>query len=323
MDLWTISDLATPWCVHVAATLRVANHIDAGHTAIADLAAAAGADPEYLGRVLRQLVGKGMFEEPRPSHFALNALSRELLGDVSGFDLDGFGGRMANAWPTLLRAVRTGKPAYQEAFGRPFWQDLEAHPNISASFDQLMHQGHGTPDPHVLVDPQAWSEIKIVVDIGGGTGALLAEILRAQPAITGILVDLPHTVQGAPEVFAAAGVADRAKTSGQSFFDPLPPADLYVLKSVLVDWPDAEARAILARCAEAARLRPAARVVVFTNSGPGQPASPDLLMLVLVGGKDRSIEELRALGSEAGLTLRAVGRQPTGKYLVEFVPTVK
>jgi hypothetical protein len=322
MDLWTLSDLATPWCVHVVATLRIANHIEAGHTSVAGLAAATQSDADYLGRVLRHLLNKGLFEEPQPGHFALNDLARGLLGDVSGFDLDSFGGRMANAWSTLLTAVRTGKPAYHEAFGRPFWQDLEANPKISASFDQLMsYAGHGTPDPNVLPDPEAWNEIKTVVDVGGGTGALLAEILRAHPGVTGTLVDLARVVDGAKQIFAAAGVSDRANAIGQSFFDPLPAgADLYTLKSVLADWPDQEARSILARCAEAARSS-GGRIVVFTNTGPGQPAAPELLMLLLLGGKDRAIEELRQLGSQAGLDFRSLWRQPSGKYLVEFVPS--
>jgi len=325
MDLWTLSDLATPWAVHVVATLRVANHIEAGHTAIADLARAAKADPEYLGRVLHHLVSKGLFAEPQPGVFALNELARGLLGDVSGFDLDSFGARMAHSWGTLLSAVRTGKPAYHEAFGLPFWDDLAAHPKLAESFNQLMsYAGHGTPDPNILIDPADWAGIKTVVDVGGGTGALLAEILRAHPHVHGTLVDLPGTVAESRAVFEAAGVAGRATLVGQSFFDPLPAgADVYTLRKVLGDWPDTEARAILARCADAARRTdgtPSGRVVVFTEAGPGESGGAELLMLVLLGGKGRSADELQVLGREAGLEMRATGRQASGKVLVEFVP---
>src|SRR4051794_31391435 len=146
MSIWDLTDLCTPWCVHVAATLRVADRIAAGHADIADLAALCGADRDSLHRVLRHLVSKGMFEEPEPGHFALTEMARELLSPSTmlGLDLDGFGGRMANAWGTLLSAVRTGKPAYHEAFGRPFWDDLESNPPIAAEFDALMGvPGHG------------------------------------------------------------------------------------------------------------------------------------------------------------------------------------
>src|SRR4051812_31367902 len=120
MDLWEMTDLCTPWCVHVVVTLRVAEHIAAGKGDIGELAEAAGADRESLHRVLRHLVGKGLFEEAAPGQFALNDLARELMSDGAriGFDLDGFGGRMAHAWSTLLSAVRTGRPAYHEVFGR-------------------------------------------------------------------------------------------------------------------------------------------------------------------------------------------------------------
>src|SRR5205807_9479108 len=134
---------------------------------------------------------------------------------------------------SLRRAVRTGAPAYHTLFGRPFWEDLEAHPEIAASFDALMGPaGHGVPDPEVLVTG-GWESVRTVVDVGGGTGALLAAILRARPMVRGTLVDLPRTVARAGEVFRAAGVAERVTVSAQSFFDPLPPgADLYLLKSV-------------------------------------------------------------------------------------------
>lgn len=322
MDLWGLSDLCTPWCVHVVATLRIADHIVAGNTEIDKLAAVSGADRDSLYRVLRHLVSRGLFEEPAPGRFALNEAARALLEDQVrlGLDLDGFGGRMAHAWGTLLSAVRRGRPAYHEAFGRGFWEDLDAHPDIAASFDALMGPvGHGVPDSHVLADPADWESVRTVVDVGGGTGALLAEMLRTRPEVRGTLVDLPRTVARSSEVFQAAGVADRVTTVGQSFFDPLPGGgDLYILKSVLNDWPDREATAILRRCAEAAR--PSGRVVVFTGAGPGEDASPALLMMILVGGRERTLDEFREMAREAGLEVRAAGRQPSGRVVVECRP---
>src|SRR5262249_21149895 len=144
--------------------------------------------------------------------------------------------------------VRTGEPAYHTIFGRPFWDDLDANPEVAASFDALMGPlGHGTPDPEIpLAD--GWDSVKTVVDIGGGTGALLAEILRARPGACGILVDLPRAIAHSSETFEAAGVSGRVTTSAQSFFDPLPTgADLYLLKNVLADWPDRDALALLRR----------------------------------------------------------------------------
>jgi 2,7-dihydroxy-5-methyl-1-naphthoate 7-O-methyltransferase len=322
MNFEELSDLCTPWCVHVVATLRIADHIAAGTTHIDSLATASGADRDSLYRVLRHLVSRGLFEEPSRGRFALNEVARALLEQPVrlGLDLDGFGGRMAYAWGTLLSAVRTGKPAYHEVFGREFWDDLDAHPDIAAGFDALMGPaGHGVPDPEVLPNPADWKFIKTVVDVGGGTGALLAEVLRSRPNLHGTLVDLPRTVARSSEVFQAAGVADRATSVAQSFFDPLPAGrDLYILKSVLHDWPDREATAILKRCAEAAR--PSGRVVVFTGTGPGEDASPALLMMILVGGRERTLDEFREMAREAGLEVGVVGRQPSGRTVVECRP---
>jgi len=322
MELWEFADLATPWCVHVVVTLRVAEHMAAGHSAIAELAACAGANRDALGRVLRHLVERGFFEEPEPGRFTLNDAARTLLDPSArlGFDLEGIGGRMAHAWSTLLGAVSTGKPAYHEVFRRPFWEDLDANPAVAATFDALMSPaGHGPADPRVLLHPEDWESVRTVVDVGGGTGALLAAVLRAHPHLAGILVDLPRTVARSAEVFQDAGVADRATAVGQSFFDPLPAgADLYLLKSVLCDWPDEEAVAILRRLAQAAQ--PAGRVVIVSGVNPAERASPELLMLVLVGGKDRTLEEFRHLAEGAGLAIQEAGRTPSGRFVVECVP---
>jgi SAM-dependent methyltransferase len=323
VNVWALSDLCTPWCIHVVATLRIADHLAAGKTRIDDLAAASGTAADSLHRVLRHLVGKGVFEEPAPGQYVLNEPAHALLDSSArlGLGLDGIGGRMAHAWGTLLHAVKTGAPAYHTVFGLPFWEDLQAHPDIAASFDALMGQaGHGNPDPEVQLTG-GWESVRTVVDVGGGTGALLAAILRVRPTVRGTLVDLPQTVARSDEVFQAAGVADRVTAVGQSFFDPLPVgADLYLLKSVFNDWPDPEALALLRRCAEAAR--PAGRIVILNGVSPdsGNGPSPALLMMVLVGGRERSLAEFRELARAAGLTVQAAARQPSGRFVVECRP---
>ncbi len=252
VDLERMLDLTTPWCLRVAATLRIPEHIAAGRAGIAELAAAAGCDRDALHAVLGHLVSQGVFTEESPGRFACNRAA-EQLAESSFLDLDGIGGRMAQTWGTLLDYVRTGQPAYQQVFGRPFWEDLAAHPPIAAEFDALMGPaGHGVPDFDIELS-YGWESVRTVVDVGGGTGALLASLLRRHPQARGILVDLPGTVARSGEVIESFGVADRVTVAGQSFFDPLPAgADLYLLKSVLNDWADEPTVAILRRCAEAA-----------------------------------------------------------------------
>ena len=181
VDLEQMLDLTTPWCLRVAATLRIAEHITAGHTDIGALAAAAECDRDALHAVLGHLVSQGVFTEDSPGRFSCNQAAEGLAEAHRFIDLDGIGGRMAHTWGTLLDYVRTGQPAYEKVFGRPFWEDLAAHPRIAADFDALMGPaGHGVPDYDIELT-EGWDAVRSVVDVGGGTGALLASLLRRHP----------------------------------------------------------------------------------------------------------------------------------------------
>lgn len=321
-DIDTLTDLQTPWCVHVVATLRIAELIDHGVTDVSALAEQSACDAGALQAVLLYLVGKGVFVQPAPGTFALNDSARGLLdpGRRLGLDLDGIGGRMAFAWGSLLAYVRTGRPYYQELFGLPFWEDLQANPEIGESFDALMGPaGHGAADTEVLVNHD-WESIRSVVDVGGGSGTLLAAILRDHPGLRGTLIDLPSTVARSDEVFRSVGVSDRVKAIGQSFFEPLPPgADLYILQKVLSDWPDLEALLILRRCAEAAH--PNGRIVIIIGGvSPDETSNALVIEMILVGGKNRTLVEFQELANQASLAVRATGRQPGGRFVLECAP---
>ena len=320
VDLEQMLDLATPWCLRVAATLRIPEHIAAGHVGIADLAAAAGCDADALHAVLGHLVSQGVFIEESPGRFACNQAA-EQLASVPFLDLAGIGGRMAHTWGTLLDYVRSGVPAYQQVFGRPFWEDLAVHPAIGAEFDALMGPaGHGVPDYDVELS-DGWDTVRTVVDVGGGTGAMLASLLRRHPQARGILVDLPGTVARAGPLLESLGVAGRVTVEGQSFFDPLPfGADLYLLKSVLNDWPDEPTVAILRRCAEAARTSQATIAVLGGVAADETPRSLGIDMLV-AGGKTSTLSQFTELASLAGLDVIAARTQSSGRYVVECRPS--
>lgn len=227
---------------------------------------------------------------------------------------------MALAWGTLPTYVRTGAPGYHEVFGRGFWEDLAANPEIGASFDALMGpEGHGPANPDILAG-EDWQSVGSVVDVGGGTGTMLAAILTAHPGIRGTLVDLPSTVTRSAETFAAAGVADRVTTVAQSFFEPLPAgADLYLLQKVINDWPDPESVAILRRCATAAS--PGGRVVVMGGVAPqNRPTTTLTEEAVLIGGRERTVAEFRELAREGGLDVVAADLAPSGAFVVQCRP---
>ena len=272
--LGPLMDLVTPMALRVAATLRLADFIPDDGTgdgaAISDLAERAGADPEALARMLRHLVAHGVFAEPRPGRFAANQTAAMLRTGQPGavwLDLDGFGGRMDLAFTGLAHTVRTGEPAWEQVFGLPFWDYLDANPAISASFDATMAVDGGNID---VAERYDWAAVRHVADIGGGTGTLIAEVLQRNPGLRGTLADLPETAARARQYLAGLGLDGRCEVVGQSFFDPLPPgADAYLLNRVIHDWDDAAATAILRRCAEAAGGT--GRVLVVESHGsPGR-----------------------------------------------------
>lgn len=319
-----VIDLVTPMAVRTAATLRLADVMIEGPVAVDQLAWRTRSDPDALARLLAHLVCQGVFIEPAPGVFGLNDLGTLLRSDHPGgmqvsLDLEGFGGQMDLAFTALLHTVRTGKPAWETVFGTPFWEHVAA-PGVSASFDAAMNAGA----EYAADDAKGydWSVAEHVVDVGGGSGALLAAILEAHRRLRATLVDLPDTVERGREHLAASGLDERCTFVGQSFFDVLPiGGDVYVLNSVLHDWDDEDATAILSRCAEAAGDR--GRVVVIEESGDQSKNGADfaemnLRMLVLCGGRERSVDEFVALAAAAGLTVTDTNMTPLGQMVIEL-----
>jgi 2,7-dihydroxy-5-methyl-1-naphthoate 7-O-methyltransferase len=334
--LGPLMDLVTPMALRVAATLRLADFMPddgaeegAGESAgegaaLADLAERAGADPEALARMLRHLVQHGVFTEPRPGRFAVNqtaALLRTGQPAAVWLDLNGFGGRMDLAFTDLMHTVRTGAPAWEQVFGQPFWAYLDANPAFGASFDATMAVGAGNTPVATGYD---WAAVRHVADIGGGTGTLIAEVLRHNPSLRGTLVDLPETAARARQYLAGQRLDGRCAVVGQSFFEPLPAgADAYLLNRVIHDWDDAAASAILRRCREAANRT--GRVLMVESHGiagadPAAFAEMNLRMLVLTGGRERTIDDYSTLAAGAGLRVTAVHDISERQVIIECVP---
>ena len=325
--LGPLMDLVTPMALRVAATLRLADFMPDDGTGegvvLGDLAERVGADPDALARMLRHLVQHGVFTEPCPGQFAANqtaALLRTGQPAAVWLDLDGFGGRMDLAFTGLAHTVRTGEPAWEQVFGQPFWAYLDANPAISASFDATMAVDAGRA---AVADGYDWTAVRHVADIGGGTGTLIAGVLRRNPHLRGTLADLPETAARARQYLAGLGLDGRCEVVGQSFFDPLPAgADAYLLSRIIHDWDDAAASAILRRCAEAAGSN--GRVLVIeSHAAGGDPAAfaeMNLRMLVLAGGRERTIEDYSALAADVGLQVTAVHDITERHVIIECVP---
>jgi hypothetical protein len=301
--------------VRIAATLRLPDLVAGGATTTAALAERTGSDPGALRRLLRHLVAIHVLVQ-RGEHFALTPLSeamREGQGENRGpltLDVHSAVGRIQLAAVGLLDCLRTGVPAYQLVHGRGFWDDLAADPARGAGFDAFM----GARDQSAFAAAYDWGTVRHVVDVGGGTGARLIALLRAHPSLRGTLVELPGPAERAVSRFAEAALSERVVVVARSFFEPLPTgADIYVLSGILHDWPDSEATAILRRCGEA--TGPSGRVLVVEQvlddaDDMAEMTAFDLFMLIACSGRERTLDEFRALGGTAGLSLRSVLEGP-------------
>ncbi|MEV4625743.1 methyltransferase [Micromonospora sp. NPDC049523] len=323
-----MADLATPMAIRVAATLRLADHVADGRRTAGEIAEAAGVHPDSLDRVMRHLVTAGLFTRDDSGAYTVTGIGEQLREEHPGgrrkwLDINGGVGRGDLSFVDLEHSVRTGEPSYPVRYGVPFWDDLDANPVLSASFDALMSH-HIELDNRGIVGAYDWASLGHVVDVGGGSGAMLGALLAGHPEVRGTLVDLAGPAANARQRFLAQGLSDRVQVVTGSFFDPLPAgAGGYVLSAIIHDWDDEPAISILRRCAEAAGDSGVVLVIEAVGAdGESPDTAMDLRMLTYCGGRERGVGELRTLAAKAGLDLRAV--HPVGhKSFMSIIELVR
>jgi hypothetical protein len=276
----------------IAADLRVPAALTDGPRPVADLARERGADPETLHRILRALASDGVFAEEEPGVFR-NTAESELLRDTGW-------GEFAHLFSTVFyRAISeldaSGKSRFTELYDTDFWSWLAANPDERAIFDRAMEQGK--EGRFERLEPIEWRGDETVVDVGGGNGSLLVDLLKQQPGLRGIVFDLPETVRD------EAALGERIEFVEGNFFERVPEGDVYILSTILHDWDDEKATEILRTIRAAAP--PNARLllietVVPEGNEPGGMKWLDLLMLALFEGKERNEAQWRALLGAGG-----------------------
>ncbi len=303
--------------VACAAELRVADLLDSGPRSSDEIAAAVGAHPPSLYRLLRMLAMVGVVAEHEQRVFSLTAVGARLRTREEGSlaPLARFFGDAAHATAcgALLQAVRTGRSAFRCSHGDEAFAWFAKHPDAARTFHEAMTAtSSGAAD--AVLPAYDFSRFEVIADVGGGQGLLLARILEMNPGTRGVLFDRSEVVESARGTFRDRGLLERCTLVAGDFFRSIPEAcDAYLLKNVLHDWGDDACIAILARCAAA--LGPAGRVLVLEHvlTPPGVPSFAKLLdveMLVMSdGGRERTQAEYASLFAAAGLTY--VGLVPT------------
>jgi hypothetical protein len=297
--------------IYVAAELGIADSLSQGPLTAVEIAGRTGAHSGALYRLLRALASVGVFAQDERDRFSLTPLGERLRTDAErsqrAFAVM-MGAEFYATWGKLLHSVRTGECGFQAEFGKSFFQYMTEHPDRHAIYDVAMTGVHGAETAPML-DAYDFSTCRTVVDVGGGTGLVLAALLGRYPGVRGILFDLPAVVERAASVVSGAGVSGRCEMVGGDFFSAVPAgADAYLMRHVIHDWQDDEAVAILRNCCEA--MDPAGRILVVETVIPpgGAPCFGKWLdlMMLLVGGRERTLEEYRELFSRAGLHLNGV-----------------
>ncbi|WP_433523949.1 methyltransferase [Nocardia pseudovaccinii] len=316
-----LAGLATPMALRVAVTLGLPDRLRGDGAAVEQIATELDVSSVALELLLGHLAALEIIERASTGYRTTDygaALCRDAdNGLVNLLHLDMAGGRADLAFVELLHSVTTGEAGYARRYGQDFWADLAGYPNLRASFDQQMTDRFREQIPRIVAG-YGWGRFSTIVDVGGGHGTLLAAILAAHPGMCGHLVDLEPTAAEAGSTFSAHHVGDRARVSAGSFFDPLPQrAQAYLLCDILHDWDDEHAHRILGRCVEA--VHPTGRILVIEPVG-GRRANTefDLAMLVIFGGRERRVDEFRALASAHGLALETVIDLTEQRCLLEF-----
>ncbi len=294
--------------LYVAACLGIADALAEGPMTVAALAQKCGASADHLRRLLAALSAHGVFEFEADGRVGQNALSKTLRArgprSVRSFVL--YQGSTWNwrAWEALPESVKSDRVAFDIAHGCSLFDYIGNHPEHAETFSRAMREGTGAVIAKIL-SLYDFSRFRNIVDVGGGSGALLAAILSVNRHAHGILVDRPELRDEARERLREAHLESRCEFRSADFFDALPPeGDLYVLKNVLHDWNDADAASILEKCATA--MDPHGRVLIIdalVDSRLHQPEVQlmDLTMMVLTGGRERDEASLSALCRQAGL----------------------
>lgn len=324
-DAEMIRELYGFMLVQVAAAFvesGLARALDARSATVTDLAARTGCDEDATRRLLRALAAAGYCRRSAPDRYELTHRGERLarpdgVGELAVY----LAGETYHAWRHLGTSLRTGTPAWAIDHEQPYFDWLAGNPEAGQRFDAAMAQTVASRIGPLVRRP--WPEGGVVVDVGGGTGETLAAILEAHPTLQGVVVDVAPVAARALAQLQGRCLGARAGAVAADFFAPLPlSADTIVLSQILHDWPDDRAVAILRRCRDA--LRPGGCILVL-DAVVGEDDTPidlellDLNMLVMLGGRERTLDEWTRLFADATVEICGVQTGPRAT-LMELRP---
>lgn len=304
---------------YTCVTLRLPETMGADDWTAERLAAKLGLSAPHLERTLRGLATLGLVAAHPDGTFTLTELGRALAPGSSSTLREKLlivVEQYWQPWANLAAGIKSGVPAFEHVFGASVADWRRDHPEHGETFDAYLARETFANARHILAALDL-AGAETVADIGGGQGGLLGAILKANPGLRGVLFDRPQTMAAAKPYLGSLGVAERVTFVVGDFLSEIPvEADIYVLKAVLQQREDTDARIILRSCRKA--MRPGAKLIVIERLMPERatddPAAImlDLHMMAISGGKTRTRAEMEALLAEAGLAITKTSRTDDG-----------
>lgn len=313
--------------LYVAAELGIADLLAAGARSVAELAQSSGAHAPSLYRVLRTLASLGVFVEEANQTFRITPLGATLRSDVAGSLRSWALVNCGISWPAygeLLYSVQTGQPGFDHTYGMSVFDYTARHPDAMAIFGKMMIDFHG-PEVAAVASAYSLSDATSIVDVGGGSGNLLAALLEANPRLTGTVFERPAVVETAVQWLHGVGLSHRAEVVEGDFFESIPMmrGDVYVLSHVLHDWDDAHCLRLLGNCRRV--IAPEGRLLIVETVLPGanEPSLGRLLDLIMLAntpsGQERTLQEYQDLLARAGFRLVRVVPTASSVSVIEAV----
>jgi hypothetical protein len=299
----------------VAAELGIADLLKDGPKPVSQLAAQAKVDEGALYRTLRLLAMAGIFAETQPRYFTLTPAA-DLLRSEAPNSL-----RDAVVWLAdpmhfqiashFLHSVRTGQPTVEHVTGKPAFEYFADEP---VEFDRF-HRAMTTMSAmaiHAVLYAYDFSPYSTIVDVAGGHGYVICEILRKYPHLKGVLFDLPDVVTGGEHRICQLALDGRCRTEAGDFFQSVPQGgDLYLMKNIIHDWAEDRALTILGNCRAALQGKSNGKLVLLElvvppGNTPHMSKILDIEMLYFPGGRERTEPEYGELFAKAGFRLTRV-----------------
>lgn len=311
------------YLLRTALDLRLPDLVGEEPASVAELAQTAGLNADLTHRLFRALSVAGVFRRTGPDTYAHNEFSlllRADSGDAAAAVVNTFlkPDWTWQVWASLTDGVRTGTSPFSSVHGNDFYTFLGRSPEVAENFGRTMTLTLGDTNPAVA-DAADLDGVHHVVDVGGGQGTLLREVLRRHPEMRGTLFDIEAALAEVDPELRTGALAGRCAIVTGDARESVPAADAYLLRMVLHNWDDDTCVRMLSRCAEAGN--PGARVFVVEMLRTDEEHSfvplMDLQMFLLVGGKERDEQEFAALFERAGLRFRGVRATSTALHVVE------